>query len=102
MTRIVHVKLFPFDVYIGRSHKDFPNGSKWGNPFIAGKHGTIWEVLTQYKQHILSSPELLKSLPELENKIMGCWCKVANDPFRPCHGDVLIEILKEFAINFEP
>ena len=102
MTKVVHVKLLPFDVYIGRRHKDFPMGSKWGNPYVRGKDGTSAEVLAQYKQHVLSTPELLESLPELEGKILGCWCKVANDPMRPCHGDILIQILEEFTIKFEP
>lgn len=31
--KVVHCKKEKYDVYIGR-------GSKWGNPFILGKHGT--------------------------------------------------------------
>lgn len=33
---------------------------------------------------------LMKSLPELKGKTLGCWCK----PY-PCHGDVLVELLNE-------
>jgi hypothetical protein len=32
-TRVVHCKVEPFDIYIGRP-------SKWGNPFKIGKDGS--------------------------------------------------------------
>jgi hypothetical protein len=81
MTRVVHCKREPYDVYIGRP-------SKWGNPFKSGRDGTLEEVLEKYGQHILSRPDLLAALHELEGKTLGCWCKP-----KPCHGDVLIELL---------
>jgi len=81
MTRVVHCKREPYDVYIGRP-------SKWGNPFKSGRDGTLEEVLEKYRQHILSRPDLLAALHELEGKTLGCWCKP-----KPCHGDVLIELL---------
>ncbi|MDQ5843653.1 MAG: DUF4326 domain-containing protein [Thermoproteota archaeon] len=37
-TRVVHCKVEPFDVYIGRP-------SKWGNPFKIGKDGSREEVI---------------------------------------------------------
>ena len=78
--RIVHCKKEKFDVYIGRP-------SKWGNPFVIGKDGTRGEVIEKYRRWILNQPELMKSLVELKNKTLGCWC----DP-SPCHGEVLIEL----------
>jgi hypothetical protein len=98
MTTVVHVKLKPFDVYIGRKHKDYPEGSKWGNPFIRGRDGALPEILAKYREYILAEPNLLASLPEIDGKILGCWCRVATDPDRPCHGDVLVSILREFSI----
>lgn len=70
-------------VYIGR-------GSKWGNPFIIGKHGNREEVIAKYEKYIRSNPELIAALPELEGKTLVCFCKPL-----PCHGDVLIKLLEE-------
>lgn len=81
--KVVHCKKEPFDVYIGRP-------SKWGNPFIAGKDGSRDGVIKKYKRWILKQPELLNSLHELEGKVLGCWCAP-----KPCHGDVLIEIINK-------
>ena len=81
--KTVHCKREKYDVYIGRP-------SKWGNPFSIGKDGTREEVIEKYREYILNKPELLKSLPELKGKILGCWC----DP-KPCHGDVLIELIEK-------
>ena len=82
-TRIVNIKSKKYDIYIGRP-------SKWGNPFVIGKDGTREEVIEKYKQYILRNERLLKDLPELKDKTLGCFCK----PF-PCHGDVLVELLEE-------
>lgn len=81
MTKVVHCKKEPYDVYLGRP-------SKWGNPFVIGKDGTREEVIEKYENYLLSNQELLDSLPELEGKTLGCWCKPAA-----CHGDVLIKHL---------
>lgn len=83
MTRIVHCKKEPYDVYIGRP-------SKWGNPYIIGPDGTREEVIQKYEEHVRSSKILMRALPSLEGKVLGCWC-----PPRPCHGEVLIKLLKE-------
>ncbi len=80
MTKVVHCKKDKYDVYIGRP-------SKWGNPFKIGKDGTREEVIQKYREWIMTQPELLAVLPELKNKVLGCWCKP-----KPCHGDVLAEL----------
>ena len=69
-------------VYIGR-------GSKWGNPFVIGKHGTRDEVIKQYKRYLWESKELMGSLEELDGKTLGCFCSPQK-----CHGDVLIAARK--------
>ncbi|XP_052078951.1 uncharacterized protein LOC127717247 [Mytilus californianus] len=61
------------NVYIGRGMTSYVEGSKWQNPF-------------QYNGKTLS-----ESLSELRGKNLGCWCHPA-----PCHGDVLIELLKKW------
>ncbi len=73
----------PCDVYIGR-------GGKWGNPFRIGKEGTRKQVIAKYKKWILKNKRLMNSLGELEGKVLGCYCWPL-----PCHGDVLIELVKE-------
>lgn len=77
---IVHCKKSEYDVYIGRP-------SKWGNPFVIGKHGTRLQCINKYRDWIMKQPQLLKDLHELDGKILGCWCHP-----KPCHGAVLIEL----------
>lgn len=77
---VVHCEKDRFDLYIGRP-------SKWGNPFIIGKDGTRKEVIDKYRAWILDQPDLMNSLPELEGKVLGCWCKPNS-----CHGDVLADL----------
>lgn len=87
-TQVVHCKREPYDVYIGR-------GSKWGNPF-SHKPGTRAKVrvatreaaIKEYRRWILAQPELLAGLDELDDKVLGCWCKPKD-----CHGDVLVALL---------
>lgn len=80
-TKVVNKYKEPYDIYIGR-------GSKWGNPFEIGKDGTREEVIEKYRTYLLNKPELLKALPELRGKTLGCFCKP-----KPCHGDILVELL---------
>ncbi len=80
--QVVHCKHTPYDIYIGRP-------SKWGNPFTIGKDGTREQVIEKYREYILSRPDLLACLPELEGKVLGCWCSP-----NICHGDVLVELIK--------
>ncbi len=66
--------------------------SDWANPFKKPfRKGLITreESLQLYREHVLSRPDLIKRLPELRGKILGCWCS----PER-CHGDVLFELLE--------
>lgn len=73
----------PYDVYIGRP-------SKWGNPFVIGKHGSRTEVITKYEIWLLYQSDLIASLHELRGKCLGCWCAPA-----PCHGDVLVRLAND-------
>ncbi len=87
--RVVHCKKSAYDVYIGRKNGDLPQ-SKWANPFVVGKDCKRGECIERYREWIMTRPELLADLGELEGKVLGCWCK----PERACHGDVLIELLR--------
>lgn len=92
MTKVVHCKIEKYDVYIGR-------GSIWGNPF-SHKDGTkakekvnsVEEAVAKYREYLMSQPKLLRRLPELKGKILGCWCKTKKNPNALCHGDVLAEL----------
>jgi hypothetical protein len=80
--KVVNLRKKKYDIYIGR-------GSKWGNPFVIGRDGGRDEVIEKYKQYILNKSELLKCLPELNGKILGCFCKP-----KACHGDILVELVR--------
>jgi len=66
------------------------HASKWANPFSLKNCKSDDEILQKYRSHVLARPQLLKSIPELYGKTLGCWCKP-----KPCHGDVLIDLVKE-------
>lgn len=80
------------EVYIGRQQTQGGwnlSASKWANPFKAPKDGSIEEVLAKYEHYVRTSG-LINQLNELRGKQLGCWCKPS-----PCHGDVLIKLIKE-------
>lgn len=78
--RAVHCKRERHHVYIGRP-------SKWGNPFVIGKHGTREQVIARYERWLCQEDALMAALPELRGKVLGCWCAPAA-----CHGDVLVRL----------
>ncbi len=83
MTKVVHCKKEPYDIYIGRP-------SKWGNPFIIGRDGTRSDVISKYRDYILNNDSLRPNVRELQGKILGCYCHPL-----PCHGDVLAELAEK-------
>ncbi len=67
--------------YVGRP-------SKFGNPFIVGKHGTQEQCVSLYRDWVYTKPELMKLIKhELQGQDLVCWCAPL-----PCHADVLMEI----------
>jgi hypothetical protein len=48
------------------------------------------EAVEAYREWITigEGRHLLKDLHQLENKVLGCWCKPNS-----CHGDVLLELI---------
>jgi hypothetical protein len=79
--------------------------TKFGNPFIVGKHGTQAEcvesfrLLTRgiysfgpgpdnFKEQKAFLEHMKKNLPNLRGKNLACFCKEGT----PCHGTVLLEI----------
>jgi hypothetical protein len=85
------------DVYIGRRWTlggwNLPQ-SKWANPFRVNEYGRD-EALRRYYQYILTRPDLLAALPELRGKTLGCFCPVDDSDKIVCHGQILIELLKQ-------
>jgi Domain of unknown function (DUF4326) len=78
--RVVHCKRERHHVYIGRP-------SKWGNPFVVGKHGERGECIELYKRWLRENETLFAALDELRGLVLGCWCAP-----RACHGDVLVRL----------
>jgi hypothetical protein len=70
-------------IYIGR-------GSRWGNPFVIGKHGDRDDVCDQYEvklqQQVITGEISVQDLAALHDKDLVCFCA----PHR-CHGDTLSE-----------
>lgn len=88
------------DVYIGRANNqggwNLPR-SKWHNPYTIKQYGSAEKVCGLYFKYIINS-DLFHDLPELESKIIGCWCDPPKDigslnSFY-CHGCILIELFK--------
>lgn len=94
MTKVVHCKKEPYDVYIGRP-------SKWGNPF---SHIIDKETLAEYVvadresavnfyeayliKQILSGKISREEVLELDGKTLGCWCHPQY-----CHGDAIVRVI---------
>jgi hypothetical protein len=74
-------------LYIGDAVRHTPyRRSPWYNP---AKHRQTDHdrAVEEYKDYILKKPDLLKRLPELRGKVLGCWCYPKS-----CHGNILIEL----------
>ncbi len=83
MIRIVHNKKEKYDILIDRT-------TKWGNPYVIGPDGNREQVIQKYRRWILTQLQLIADLPELKNKVLGCWCAP-----KACHGDVLKELVEK-------
>jgi hypothetical protein len=88
-----------FDIYIGRTVRRegrlIIEGTEWGNPFIVSKSCPPAMAVGLFESHIMQRPDLLAKIPELDGKVLACWCKNVNEPI-PCHGDVLIRLVREW------
>ena len=86
--RVVHCKKTPFDIYIGREAPKLP-ASKWKNPYPMENESCRDNVIWGFTWHLIQHPELFNKLPELKDKILGCWCANAEGT-RLCHGHLLV------------
>ena len=108
-TTVVHVNdPDGFDIYIGRAMPQAKNPrchvqSQWANPFTVARYGRE-DSLAMYERawrlH-LTGPGAefwCRALRNLEGKRIACWCK-RKDREVPCHGDILVKLLKELEDN---
>lgn len=71
-------------VYVGR-------GTKWGNPFRIGEHGTRDQVLAQFAAHVLGNQELQRQVQaQLAGRHLVCSCAPAA-----CHADLWLAIAND-------
>ncbi|WP_239311283.1 DNA cytosine methyltransferase [Frankia sp. Cj3] len=64
--------------------------SRWGNPHRLPAGGTDVEradVVARYRAYLETQLDLLRQLPDLRGKALGCHCAPAA-----CHGDVLADL----------
>lgn len=70
--------------------------TKWGNPFTHIRNrntrasfvvGSRDQAISSYETWVLGQGHLMAALPELRDKILGCWCRPLS-----CHGDVLVRL----------
>ncbi len=88
MISIVNIKNSEYDVYIGRANSYYDlDESIFHNPFPIGNQYSRDLAILKYRLYINSQPNLLRELPSLKDKTLGCWCS----PLK-CHGDVLKEL----------
>lgn len=77
--------------------------TKWGNPFVVGKHGTRAECVDLFtkmlagyicisvdnaNEQIAYRRMVKKDKAELRGKNLACWCQ----PGVACHADVLLKL----------
>jgi phosphopantothenate synthetase len=86
-TEVVNIRKSEYDVYIGRPGKGVK--SIWGNPFSRGSREAN---IAKFEAYLLETPELIRKLPEIRDKRLGCFCKPKD-----CHGDVLKRFLDQFS-----
>ena len=61
----------------------------FGNPFKIGIDGSRDQVISKYREWIVSQPELVARIRrDLAGVVLGCYCTP-----EPCHGDVILEVL---------
>lgn len=90
---LINIKYVEKDFYyIGRDNVQYGLcESDFHNPYILINETERKEVYEKYKNHIRTSPELIKKLPVLIGKTLGCYCLP-----KICHGEALVELLEEF------
>jgi hypothetical protein len=53
-------------------------GSKWANPYKVKDLKSNENAVEMYRQYLLKNEKLMKDLPELKGKVLGCWVSSPN------------------------
>ena len=104
--KVVHHAKNPYDVFIARP-------SKWGNPIKLREPITLEnsiylygdnrregfcpsrnEVIVLYDNYLRNNEELTKDLPELNGKVLACWCSP-----KLCHGNAIINYMNDLELE---
>lgn len=92
-TKVVNIKRYRCDVYIGRAGRGYDG--YFGNPFRLmpgeARGSTLAEYRDYFHKRLESDPEFRERIHALKGKTLGCFCKP-----NPCHGDVIAEYLNSF------
>ena len=90
MTKVVNLRVEPYDVYIGRAGKG--EDGYFGNPIRLGPFMSRGSTIEAYReffyQRIATDSEFKRRIHGLKGKRLGCFCKPAA-----CHGDIIAEYL---------
>lgn len=92
-TRVVHVRVEPYDVYIGRRARGGFVSSRYANPYPITEQMPRERSLAAFARHLdrtlAVEPDFLEPL---RDKVLGCWCR-PHDGFRGrllCHGQIIV------------
>ena len=64
--------------------------SKWGNPFVVGRDGTLEESIKSYYEWA-NQGKVSTIRQELKGKNLACWCPIDQS----CHADILLKVANE-------
>jgi hypothetical protein len=94
-TKVINIRSRqPYHEYIGRANRAWElKASIWANPDRDARRKSPEQARAEYLQHILSRPDLIDRLLELQGKTLACWCK-QDDREVFCHGDVLVDLVE--------
>ncbi len=107
MTRVVNIRLDPFDEYIGRKGRG--KEGCWGNPFAPFDRSekSVAECLFNYRTYLVhrldTDPAFRERFLLLKGKRLGCFCAPLGGldgalPWK-CHGQIMAAILDGDEIN---
>lgn len=80
-TRVVNIRHEAYDIWGARP-------GPLGNPFRIGRDGNRNECIVQFRQWVVRQPFIMRLLPDLAGRTIGCFCKPLA-----CHCDVYVELL---------
>ncbi len=82
---------------VGEHEMRVDRSTKWGNPFVMGKHGDREQVISMYREHLWKQIQegevTVDELASMAGMNLYCWCAP-----KPCHANV-IEQAAYWALN---